>query len=507
MTSSIAISDVEQLRSLVSDRIGLHFDESKTDMLREVFEQRLNATGMRADVYLKEIDTHAINGEVGVLAQALTVPETYFFRNIQQFHALTKRVLPELVKHEAPRTLRVLSAGCASGEEAYSLAIMLREHLDPRWQTSITAVDINTAVLDKARRGKYSNWSLRETPSDLQAKWLVRKGNEVTVDASIAAAVTFEQRNLAADDPTLWAPESFDVVFCRNVLMYFSADALRAVIAHLTQVSKPGGYLFLGHAETLRGLSKDFHLCHTDDTFYYRRKFANETADTTPPLWKAASSDVAPHPSLPVAIIEDDGSWYEAIQRANEHVHQLTESKLRATSSTNVNTALPWSLDLPMAMLQRERFSEALELVEEMPTMAHNDIDVLLLRAALLTHGGRLTEAEETCRTLLAIDDLRADAHHVLALCREGSGDLRSAVEQNQTAIYLDAAFAMPHLHLALLARRTEDATTARHEFNLAATLLERESTSRILLFGGGFGRDALIALSRSETPTRKARS
>jgi chemotaxis protein methyltransferase CheR len=124
---------------------------------------------------------------------------------------------------------------------------------------------------------------------------------------------------------------------------------------------------------------------------------------------------------------------------------------------------------------------------------------VLLLRAVLLTHGGRLALAEETCRRLLALDELNAGAHYLLALCREGAGDRRAAAEHDQVAAYLDPAFAMPRLHLALLARRHGDRETARRELAQAALLLEREDASRLLLFGGGFGREALVALCRAE--------
>lgn len=121
-----------------------------------------------------------------------------------------------------------------------------------------------------------------------------------------------------------------------------------------------------------------------------------------------------------------------------------------------------------------------------------------LLEAILLVHSGALAEAESTCQRLLQIDELNAGAHYVLALCHEGMGNRDSAADHDRVAAYLDPAFAMPRLHLALLSRRIGDGATARRELGCDLVLLKREDTSRILLFGGGFNRETLIALCES---------
>ncbi len=124
---------------------------------------------------------------------------------------------------------------------------------------------------------------------------------------------------------------------------------------------------------------------------------------------------------------------------------------------------------------------------------------MLLLQAILLTHGGDLALAEGVCTKLLELDETSAGARYLMALCRESSGDALGATNQDQIAIYLDPSFAMPRLHLGLLSRRTGDLRAARRELEQALALLEREEASRVLLFGGGFSRDALISLCRAE--------
>jgi chemotaxis protein methyltransferase CheR len=137
-----------------------------------------------------------------------------------------------------------------------------------------------------------------------------------------------------------------------------------------------------------------------------------------------------------------------------------------------------------------------------LPPASQNDADALLLRAVLLTNDGKLAEAESACQRILSKDELHAGAHYLLALCREHAGDRRAAIEHNRVATYLDAAFAMPHLHLGLLARRSGDREQARAELESALTLLPREDASRILLYGGGFKREALVALCEAELRT-----
>jgi chemotaxis protein methyltransferase CheR len=152
-----------------------------------------------------------------------------------------------------------------------------------------------------------------------------------------------------------------------------------------------------------------------------------------------------------------------------------------------------------MELLEAERFGEALDAVGRLPPEAAADAEVLLLRATLLTHNGQFHEAERSCQELLRVDEFNAGAHYLLALCREGLGDAEGARHHDQLAAYVDRGFAMPRLHLGLLARRSGDLREAGRELAEALDLLRREDGSRLLLFGGGFTREALLALCRAE--------
>jgi chemotaxis protein methyltransferase CheR len=500
MSAAFSASELERFRALISKRLGLWFDDGKLEYLAGILERRLEARSEVAALYLANLDaTPKTPTELRAIAQELTVGETYFFRHTDQFRAFAEVALPARVEARSTvKQLRFLSAGCSSGEEGYSLSILAKQYLEgASWEVAIKGVDVNPRAVEKARLARYSSWALRETPEDVQKRYFSAEGREFVLSKAIRDTVTFDEENLAGEE--VWAAESYDVVFCRNVLMYFTPESAQRVVARFSRALAPGGYLFLGHAENLRGLSADFDLCHTHGTFYYRRKDA---------LGRPATQ--FSEPALPQAIssarLPDDwtSTWLETVQRSSDRIRVLTEQAPTAApraSATRAATPRAAALDLSLALelLAHERFAEALDVLSRLPAASAQDADAVLLRAALLTHCGRLDAAELACAELLALDGLSAGAHYLRALCRERQGDTRAAIEHAQTASYLEPAFAMPHLHLGLMARRTGDRATAQRELSQAALLLQREDPSRLLLFGGGFNRDGLIALCRSE--------
>ena len=486
-------SDLERFRAAIVQHTGLQFDDAKLTFLGEVLQRRLDRRCSSGASYLWMLEEQPPQDELSALAQELTVGETYFFRHNDQFRALADVALPQRLRARGDcKTLRLLSAGCSSGEEPYSLAIVARETIaDPSWNVSIRGIDLNPAALEKAARGRYSAWALREAPPDVRRKWFRTESRELVLSEAVRGAVQFGEANLATDEPELWQPAVHDIIFCRNVLMYFAPEQMRAAIARIAQSLAPGGYLFLGHAETLRGVSDDFHLCHTHDTFYYSRKehvgLARRPPNGVGPQAVAAAIS-APAPTT---------AWVDTIRRASDRVAALVAAANTEDRPTHLRSTA-WELAPAFDLLRRERFDEALDHVRNGPLEAENDPDVLLVKAVLLVQCGQLGGAEEACRHLLLIDELNAGAHYVLALCCEHAGARERAMEHDRLAAHLDPAFAMPRLHCGLLARRAGDRDGARREHAQALLLLKSEDVSRLLLFGGGFTRDALIALCHS---------
>lgn len=452
--------DLTRLRQLLSERLGMTFDDKRDPQLAEVLRVRATQHGLTGRGYLDRLGT-AWNSELSALAEAVTINETYFFRNIEQFHVLAEVALPERIRaRSGERRLRLLSVGCSTGEEAYTLAMVAAERVDPAWDVSIVGLDVNRAALRIAAAGRYSRWSLRETPAAAQQRWFQSSADGVEIDERLRGRVRFLEYNVAGDDPLLFAPDTYDVVFCRNLLMYLTPPTVAAAVTRITRALAPGGYLFLGHTDSLGSRPTALTVQHTHGTFYYQK------AATVPPPKTLRSAPDRPAQPVPA----------------------------RAARMAPVRQR-----ELALYLVQEERFGEALTVLDAIDTAEADRPEVMLVRGAVLAHLGQTGRAAALCERLLDRDALNPDAHHLLAECREGDGDQSAAQEHHRMAAHLDAGFAMPRLRLGLLARRRGDRRTAERELDRAVTLLRHETDERILLFGGGFGRGALIALCHAE--------
>lgn len=479
-------ADVESFRAALEASTGMTFPADRDASLGDALRQRLRATGRGVVAeYLPMLAPKS--DEAAEIARLLTVSETYFFRNIEQFNAA--RSFVERRMASGRRELSILSAGCSSGEEAYSLAMLLLDTIGGEiedWRISIRAIDLNPEVVKKARRASYSAWSLRETPPAIRDRHFRRDAGAFSPTEKVRRMVDIERHNLLDPDPTVWQHEGYDIVFCRNVLMYLAPDAARRIVSSIAGSLVEDGLLFLGHAETLRGLSTDFHLCQSHGAFYYRRASGVAVEHAAPPR---ALIDV---PSLR----RGDTSWFKTIAQSSARVTELAVPQNAASTPTGMPVD---DLSRTLELIAHERYAEALACLTALPHNVRERSDALLLQAMLLTCGGQPSVAEGVCERLLARSEPSAGAHYVMALCREHAGDTDRAVERDRMAIRLDASFSMAHLHLGRLLRRRGDRANAAGALAAAAELLAREDTARLAVFGGGFTREGLIALCRAE--------
>jgi chemotaxis protein methyltransferase CheR len=445
--------DLVRFRALLGTRLGWTFADSDLPQLGEVLDQRADALGLSPATYLRRLSGADRPAELTALAEDLTITETYFFRHGEQFRALAEEVLPERIHVRATqRVLTMLSVGCSSGEEAYTLAILGRQaRPDAGWIVSVLGLDANPAMLTRAAAARYSAWSLRETPDAVRRRCFRPRDGMYELDPAIRDTVRFRQHNVADDDPAIWRPEQYDVIFCRNLLMYLTPATSSALVARMTEALAPGGYLFLGHTDSLGSQPDGLEMEQSHHTFYYRRR--------------------------PPTAAPDDG--------------RPARRKVPAPPSPDI-------YERALTLLRDERFADALEVVEAGLVSRAQPRD-LLLHGVLLAQAGRLPDAEMVCRRLLDLDGLYADAHHLLGVCLEGGAAVDVAIAHYRLAVYLDPAFAMPRLRLGLLARQRGDDRAACTELERALHLLREERPERITLFGGGFGRIALTALCRAE--------
>lgn len=452
--------EVAQFRALLADRLGWSFADNDVAQLERVLRHRSATLGLSPVRYLGRVAKN--EQELLALAEDLTITETYFFRHPEQMRALAGEALPErLAARSAQRVLRMLSVGCSSGEEAYTLGIIAREaQPDPDWIIAVLGVDANPAMLAKAVEGRYRAWALRETPDAIRSRWFRPVPGGVEVVPGLRREVGFRRYNVADEDAALWRPGQYDVIFCRNLLMYLTVPAAARLVRRMTEALAEGGYLFLGHTDSLGSRPSGLQARQGYGAFYYRRADPRPAAEVGTPGPREAPPPVpvvGPAPGRPA----------------------LADLEFQV-----------------FGLLRTERFAEALTVLESR-LCADPPPRGLLLQGVLLAQAGRLPEAETVARRLLDLDALSADANHLLAVCLESGPSIDAAIRHYRMAAHLDPDFAMPRLRLGLLARRRGE--DARADLDPALWLLPGESDERITLFGGGFGRLALIALCRGE--------
>ena len=262
------------LAQLVRDHSAIVLDETKGYLLESRLTPLLYAEGIKSmeelAFLLRRDSFSALHRKV---LDAMTNNETWFFRDVSPFEALKKAVLPELItRREGERSLSIWSAACSSGQEIYSIAMLIREHfpLLLNWRLNLLGTDISDAILTRARAGDYSQLEInRGLPAPLLAKYFERSGLRWRLSPRIREMASFRSMNLSTTWPLIG---SFDVVFLRNVLIYFSLETRKEILRQMRAVIRPGGYLFLGSAETTLNLDDSYERVGFENSFYHRPK-------------------------------------------------------------------------------------------------------------------------------------------------------------------------------------------------------------------------------------------
>jgi chemotaxis protein methyltransferase CheR len=267
------------VRDFVYEHTGNRFDDDALYLIKRRLEGRLGVLSLPDfagyNRFLRAASGEARRAELDEIADRITTNETYFFREAYQLEAFSGSLLPQLAAARArARRLSIWSAGCSTGEEVYTIAILLLESkLFEGWDVRVFGSDLSRRVLKVARSAEYGPASFRVTSPERLARWFEPLGNRHRVRADVRALCRFGQINLV--DPEMAAVlGEFDVTFCRNVLIYFDLPARRRVIATIERKLTPGGYLLLGHSESMSGLSQRFELVHLPTDMVYRRPLA-----------------------------------------------------------------------------------------------------------------------------------------------------------------------------------------------------------------------------------------
>ena len=272
-----------KIRDLLYRVSGIYQTESKSNLLAARCRRRmrfLNSASF-ADYFAHLAASADASGEIRMLLNEITIGETYFFRSAPQINALLKVVLPQVVARKpltAGKKIRLWSAGCSTGEEPYTMAILSRHHLSSQhhgWNLEVTATDLNDRSLLKCRSGVYDEYAVRKTDADIRQKYFVAEGPAFKVSDELRSLVSFTRLNLE-DQPAMQAMQDFDIIFCCNVLIYFDDASKQRAVSHFFRALLPGGHFFVGDCESPYRVPNEFRLVHYPDVTVYRKPFPGE---------------------------------------------------------------------------------------------------------------------------------------------------------------------------------------------------------------------------------------
>ena len=274
---AISDKDFEQLRDFIYNICGMYFHTTKKYFLESRLTRRMEATGTKSyqDYYLL-LRSPRGSEELKFLMDEITTNETYFFRNVPQLAALENKLLPELVEVKNKmgfRKLRIWSAASSSGEEAYTMAMILlekRSTLLKDWIIEIVGTDINETVIAQAKEGVYNAYSVRNIPDVYKRKYIREDNGKFILSPEVKKFVTFNKLNLYVDSKMIFM-KSFDFIFCANVLIYFDIASKSKVVQHFYNNLQPYGYFFVGQSESLHGVNDKFKTVHFPGGFGYKK--------------------------------------------------------------------------------------------------------------------------------------------------------------------------------------------------------------------------------------------
>ncbi|WP_028587307.1 CheR family methyltransferase [Desulfocurvus vexinensis] len=276
---TISPEEFAQLRDFIYAQSGIYIADNRKYLLENRLRNRLKQLNLKSFgeyYYYLQYDAGR-KQELNKLFEVVTTNETSFFRNPPQLKVFQDHVLREVVEAQrkaGDRRIRIWSAGCSTGEEPYTMAIQMSEVLGgelPGWNVKITANDLSEGVLASARRGVYTEYALRTTPQEMIRKYFTEEEGRYTIREDLKRMITFGQINLS-DRMQLKRVERSHIIFCRNVIIYFDDEMKKRVISSFYDNLLPGGYLLIGHSESLHNISRAFKPTHYPGAIIYRKE-------------------------------------------------------------------------------------------------------------------------------------------------------------------------------------------------------------------------------------------
>ncbi len=460
---------------LIARTMGLHFPAERQRELESGMRSAARTLGFGNDVAVLcawLLSAPLTKEQLRVLTEHLTIGETYFFRYREQFEFLEKCILPEVIeRRRKDKCLRIWSAGCSTGEEAYSLAIALQRSMPQwkEWHLTILATDLNAAAIRKATEAHYGEWSFRDAPPWLKSTYFTHgTSDKLRVVDAVRHMVTFSTINLIADPyPSLLNnTTALDIILCRNVMMYFAQEQMNHVLARLYLCLSEGGWLLVGPTDVFGVQRAPVPFAESDQLTCFKKTSAVPPAAT---LLMPHTAQAAAHPHPPRRAV------YAPTPAAQ---HDTQESLAQAVVAAE-------------AALACGKFDEVCALLKPQVSAARAHrgeayCTALALLARASANSGMLQDALQWCDKAIAASATDARAHYLRATILLEHGDLAEAEATLRRVLFLNPQHALGHFTLGTVARMQNKLHAAQRHFSNAMTVLRALPTEESAPDGDG---------------------
>ncbi len=501
MTASVSHNTLALFSRFISRTMGLHTkDERLSDLAQKVVSISRDFGYEDSEECMLWLMSAPLSREQSdILARSLTIGETYFLRDPQSYRVLEEQVLAEIIsaRRTGEKCLRIWSAGCSTGEEPYTIAILLSRILpDPDdWNIMLLATDINPVALEKGRQGVYGNWSFRDAPPWLMDYFRKRKDGRFEIIPRIRNMVRFSYLNLAEESyPSLLnGTNAIDIIFCRNVMLYFEPILIEKMIVKFHNALQDGGWLFVSPAEVACRSFDGFSCRRFPGAVAYRKGDHGESRE----LWSGA-----PEPSARPAAVLNAGTPPRTL-------HELPAVFLPAPAEHKPAFDTVAESSDAEKIPSRDRYQEAValydegsyesaavkarEILEESPDNA----DALELLAKSYANLGKLAEARQCCEDAIAADKLRAHNHYLLSIILDEQGELDEAAAALKRVLYIDHDFVLAHFALGNMNRQAGKKKESERNFGNALRILEQLEPGEVLRDAEGITAGRLAEIIR----------
>ena len=505
MTRDIPERHLSRLSAFIAARMGLHFPKERWRDL----ERGVNAASRELEIedgksciewLLSSLPTRS---QIEILANHLTVGETYFFRDKELFKTLEKLILSKLIesRRRNGRHLRVWSAGCSTGEEPYSVAILLSKMIpDLRdWNIKILATDISPLALQKAAGAVYGHWSFRDIQPEIQKRFFTqREDGHFEVLPRIRDMVTFSYLNLVEDTyPSLFNnTNAMDIIFCRNVLMYFVPELARKVARNFHLSLVHGGLLIVSPTEASISIFSQFTTVRAPGTILYKKEGQPPASDfscrslTGPSVsFKPAAGFVPNRAPTPVPEVPNP-----QISSRPQPLDALLEMRI-SKPGTQIRQDLQQEA---LALYDAGCYPEAVEKTETLLSQNPSDVKGLALLARIYANWGKLGQALKWCEKAIIAEKLNAGCHYLMATILQELGRTEDAVTSLKRTLYLDPKFILAYVALGNISKKCGKSKESEKHFDNALLLLNSRRPEEILPESEGLTAERLVEIIRA---------